>query len=222
MSDNAVDFPLTAAERQHLINFQTARPDWNMVWMTERFRDETIGQDNPHAYHVIHPYVSGMCYVMRRIIPLAPCKIIDIGSPVAQVAALACIPGVEVTVVDIRDHPDPAALGVKWITGSATALPFQDGTVPLLTSCWTMAHVGDGRYGDPFDIDGDIHMVNEVARVLQPDGTAILGFGLLQDKPGMFFNAHRIFSWEWIDKEFTRAGLEIVNSLSIHSHEKIR
>jgi hypothetical protein len=40
-----------------------------------------------------------------------------------------------------------------------------------------MGHVGDGRYGDALDVDGDLKMLAEIARVLRPGGLAIVGPG---------------------------------------------
>ncbi len=33
---------------------------------------------------------------------MAPCSVLDIGSPLAQNVAAACMPGVDVTVLDVR------------------------------------------------------------------------------------------------------------------------
>jgi len=196
---------LSEPEKAHLDAFKAARPDWKMLVSVERFCDESAGE-KPHTYRPNHPYIMGMKYVLDRF--RCSGRAVDIGSPIAQNVALAAT-GVKVTVLDIRKHPDPDILGLDWMEGSACEMPFADESIKFLTSCWVIGHVGDGRYGDAFEVDGDVKMLREIHRVLEPHGRAIVGFGLIDEEPGLLFNLHRIYSWDWIREAVVEAGLRI-------------
>lgn len=202
------------AEESHIRAFALARPKWRFAALSERLYDEDTGS-REHKYARTHPYVAGLRYVMPRIVETAPCRVLDIGSPLIQNVALACLPGVDVTVLDIRPNDDHDALGLTWLTASATKLPFEDRSWDLVTSLWVMGHVGDGRYGDDFDVDGDRKMIAEIARVLRPGGQAIIGPGLIDEECGNIFNVHRVYSWEWLKEEFEREGLEVLETIDL-------
>src|SRR5438552_1892772 len=106
-------FALPENEHAHVHRFVNARPDWVTLVMSERVFDE-IGGTREHKYPKPHPYLTGMQYVLERVVPLAPCKVLDIGSPLMQNVALSAMPGVEVTVVDIRPNNDATTLGLNW------------------------------------------------------------------------------------------------------------
>lgn len=201
--------PLTPAEEGHLEQFCTTRADWRVCLLAERMHDENEG-NREHKYSKAHPYITGMHYVMGKLKELVPCKVLDIGSPIAQNVAAGSLPGVDLTVLDVRRNDDAELLGLKWVTASATELPFPDASWELLTCLWVMGHVGDGRYGDAFDADGDKKLLAEAARVLKPDGLAIIGVGLIDSYCGNIFNLHRIYSWEWLRAAFKEAGFEVL------------
>ena len=171
--------------------------------------DEAQGEAE-HAYPAAHPYLLGLYYAVKRIARLAPCKVLDIGSPLAQIAALAAIPGIEMSVMDIRPYAEAEKFEINWIHGNATSIPFPDASWSVFSSLWVMGHVGDGRYGDALDVDGDVKMIREMGRVLKSGGTAILGPGMIDKECGNIFNIHRIYSWEWLQKQFDIAGLDLV------------
>lgn len=201
--------PLSAAEEAHVTRFLSERDAWRMCVMAERVSDEM--SDSPiHKYAKAHPYITGMQYVMHRIREMGPCKILDIGSPLSQNVALSCLPGVDVTVLDVRPNDDADMLGLHWRLASATSLPYADASWDIVISLWVMGHVGDGRYGDEFVVDGDLRMLKEIARVTRPGGTAIIGPGLVDDACGNIFNLHRIYSWPWLREEFDKAGFDLL------------
>lgn len=201
---------LSAAERSHIDQFLATRPDWSAFVMEERVYDEAEG-GRTHKYPSPHPYVSGMHYVLEKMRELAPTKVLDIGSPLTQSIALSFLPGTEVEVLDVRPHPWADSLGLQWRTGTATALPYADASLPAVVSMWVMGHVGDGRYGDAFDVDGDRKMLAEIARVLEPGGgTAIVGPGLVAEECSTIFNLHRIYTWDWLNAEFESAGFSVI------------
>lgn len=209
--------PLDEAEQEHVNTFALTRPDWMVCALSKRlFDEENMDHAREHKYARAHPYVTGMAYTMRRISAMGPCRVLDIGSPLTQNVALGCLPGVDLTVLDVRPSEDAETLGMKWKVGTATALPFPDASWPVVTSLWVMGHVGDGRYGDALDIDGDRKMIDEIARVLEPGGTAIVGPGLIAETCGNIYNLHRIYTWGWLANEFARAGLEMIHREELH------
>jgi len=205
-------------EMSHIQNFSLARPDWAVVLLTQRLRgDGETGRAD--KYPRAHPYITGMQYVMRDL-KQGP-TILDIGSPLVQNAALACFPGVNLTVLDVRGHDDADTMGLEWVQGTATALPFPDGKWTIVTSFWVMGHVGDGRYGDDLDIDGDRKMLREIHRVLAQGGIAYLGVGLVAEQSGMIFNLHRIYSWPWLRAEFDKVGFDILEEVNFDVYEEV-
>lgn len=203
--------PLDEREQAHVDSFALTRPDWTVCALSKRLFDEDMDHSREHKYARVHPYVTGMAYTLKRISAMGPCRVLDIGSPLTQNIALACLPGVDVTVLDVRPSDAADVLGLKWKVGTATALPFEDASWSVVTSLWVMGHVGDGRYGDALDIDGDRKMMAELARVLEPGGTAIVGPGLMAEACGNIYNLHRIYTWAWLEREFASVGLTIVD-----------
>lgn len=212
---------LSEQEQDHLVAFTGERSEWTMCVMAERMHDEDQNATREHKYARSHPYITGMHYVLQQVRKLGECRALDIGSPLAQNVALACMPGVDVTVLDVRPHEDAEAMGLKWQLGTATALPYPDASWDVVISMWVMGHVGDGRYGDAFDVNGDRKMLAEVARVLKPGGIAIIGPGLIDVQCGNIFNLHRIYSWPWLLEEFERVGLAVIERRDLHVSDEV-
>lgn len=87
-------------------------------------------------------------------------------------------------------------------------LHFEDDSISSLSCMHTVEHVGLGRYGDPLDYDGDIKAVNELSRVLAPNGDFLFVVPVGREAKIMF-NAHRIYTKELVIKLF--------QSLNLHS-----
>ena len=159
----------------------------------------------------LHPYQAGTIYAMGHLARgernLAQ-NILDIGSPVETTISL-CAYG-QVVKVDIRPaNYGEAVMPFMSITGNAAKLPLGDAIVDWVVSNCVLCHVGDGRYGDMLDIDGDLNMLRECKRVLKPGGTFILGLGPVATKAAMVFNMHRTYNEEWAGKLFRWAGLKL-------------
>lgn len=197
---------VTEIERAHVVAIHESR-GWDCAYITPLFCDEGK-EDTPHTYTKAHPYILGMKEVLNEVMDRLPLHVLDIGSQLAQNVAVKAF--TDLTMVDVREHIDPA-LGLKTIHGTATAIPFTDASQEMVTSLWVMCHVGDGRYGDALDIDGDLKMLREVYRVLRPGGVACIGLGPIDKQCGVIFNAHRIYSWEWLRKVIFETGFHIIS-----------
>jgi SAM-dependent methyltransferase len=137
----------------------------------------------------------------RRIYENKPEKHIDVGSRidgfVAHVASFR-----EITVLDIR----PPAAKVNNISFVQQDF-MSELDVSLIESCDSasslnaMEHFGLGRYGDPVNYDGHLVGLNNLYKLLKKNGK--LYFAVPVGCPQRIeFNAHRVFSPEYLIKKF--------------------
>ncbi len=96
----------------------------------------------------------------------------------------------------------------NWETGFAdlTKLAFESNSQPSVSCMHTVEHIGLGRYGDPLDPQGDLKAINELKRILQPNGDLL--FVTPVGRSRIEFNAHRIFSYQQVVNYF--APLQLV------------
>jgi len=101
-----------------------------------------------------------------------------------------------------------------------TDLHFKSNSIESLSCMHTVEHVGLGRYGDPFDYDGDLKAMKELARVLAFGGN-LLFVVPIGSKPRIQFNAHRIYTKEQIIDFFEKEeGLKLKEFTLIPENEK--
>ena len=77
-----------------------------------------------------------------------------------------------------------------------TNIFFEDNSQYCVSCMHTIEHIGLGRYGDPIDPNADIKAINELKRIIKPDGHLLIVVPI--GKPKIMFNAHRIYSYEMI------------------------
>ncbi|MCE5336500.1 MAG: DUF268 domain-containing protein [Desulfobacteraceae bacterium] len=109
------------------------------------------------------------------------------------------------TYVDIR----PLAAEVENLDfrqGTIVRLPFEDGSVPSLSSLHVIEHIGLGRYGGPVEPEGDLQAARELKRVLAPGGELLIGTPVGVER--LCFNAHRVYDPQTILSMF--APLELI------------
>ncbi|TCD12757.1 DUF268 domain-containing protein [Pedobacter frigidisoli] len=143
---------------------------------------EETGFDRHYVYHP--------AWAIRILLQNKPKKHVDISSTLHFCAALSAF-----LPVDFYDYR-PAKIelsNLKSLAGDLMQLPFESNSVTSLSCMHTIEHVGLGRYGDPLDYDGDLKAINELKRVLAPDGTLlfVVPLGAIDT---ICFNAHRIYS----------------------------
>ena len=133
-------------------------------------------------------------WAFKRIITIQPQSHVDIGSHHKFVALLSNV--VPLTMVDIR--PWSVALeSVKFKEGSILNLPFEDASVPSVSSLCVVEHIGLGRYGDPLDPFGSEKAIEELKRIVQPGGDLYIS-APIGDENRTYFNAHRVFQEEYL------------------------
>lgn len=97
-----------------------------------------------------------------------------------------------------------------------TTLPFKDSSVQSLSCMHVVEHIGLGRYGDSIDPIGDIKAVKELKRVLAKGGDLL--FVVPVGKPRIFFNAHRVYSFQMVMEFFNDLILKEFSLISGFSH----
>lgn len=122
-----------------------------------------------------------------------------------DISSILCFSTIVSAFIPIKFYDyRPAQLGLSnWKEDAVNLidLPFLDNSIPSLSCMHTIEHIGLGRYGDALDLNGDIAAINELKRVLQPEGDLL--FVTPVGKPRIEFNAHRIYSYEQIIQYFS-------------------
>tara|TARA_A100001015_G_C14968263_1_gene703977 strand:- start:599 stop:1345 length:747 start_codon:yes stop_codon:yes gene_type:complete len=81
----------------------------------------------------------------------------------------------------------------------------KNSSINFLSCMHVVEHIGLGRYGDNLDKDGSIKAINEIKRVLNYSGNLI--FVVPVGKKNIYFNAHRVFSYDQIIEYFNELEL---------------
>lgn len=123
---------------------------------------------------------------------------VDVGSHHKFVALLSKV--VPVTMVDIRPLSLPLDT-LEFRKGSILELPYEDESVPSVSSLCVVEHIGLGRYGDPLDPHGSEKAIQELKRIVQPGGDLYISLPL-DDENRVYFNAHRAFREEYLLRLF--------------------
>ncbi len=147
--------------------------------------------------HPLDPDDRQCEFAAKHLHRLQPKTILDIGSYRQFVISL--IAGFDVTTVDVRPRP-PLADNEHVLTADAKQLPLADGVFDAVVTLCAIEHFGLGRYGDEFDLDGDLKSAREMRRVLKPGGHLILTTTFTNGQPAIAFNAHRIYTHEKIQE----------------------
>lgn len=133
-------------------------------------------------------------WAFEKIVKQCPAFHVDVGSHHKFVALLSKV--VQVVMVDVR----PLALPLDTLEfrkGSILNLPFEDSSVPSVSSLCVVEHIGLGRYGDPLDPYGSEKAVEELKRIVRAGGDLYLSLPL-DDANRIYFNAHRAFKEEYV------------------------
>lgn len=144
--------------------------------------------DNSNETPVEPIYFYQDAWAFEKIVHQNVKQHVDIGSHHKFVSLLSKI--VPVTMVDIRPLSVPMDT-ISFKKGSITELPFEDQSLPSVSSLCVVEHIGLGRYGDPLDPEGTIKAIRELCRVLAPGGH--LYFSLpVADQSFVVFNEARV------------------------------
>jgi hypothetical protein len=129
--------------------------------------------------------------VARKILKAHPVRHVDVGSRIdGFVAHVATFRPIE--VLDIRP------LRTTTSNISFMQCDIMDPNLQLSNYCDSLSclhvleHFGLGRYGDRLDIEGHLHGIENLHKILQPNGTLYLSVPIGADR--VDFNGERVFS----------------------------
>lgn len=200
----------------NLRDYEAIAPEPVKPWRCIDERTATTPLDRWYFYQDVWTY--------RRVVEADPEWLLDVGSTALLVGILSQV--LPVTSVDVR--PLPVELpGLTCQRGDITALPFEDGTVPMASSMSVIEHIGLGRYGDALDAHGSERACRELQRVLRPGGRLLLSFPTGAEYRTLF-NAHRILPVplveSWLDEcERQPGSLELAHpSLTVWCGEFVK
>lgn len=143
-------------------------------------------------------YIYHTAWAARKVKEINPEYHVDISSSLYFCGIVSAF--IHVKFYDYR----PAELVLSGLSSDhadLTKLPFADNSQLSLSCMHTVEHVGLGRYGDPFDADGDLKAMAELERVLAPGGS-LLFVVPVGGKAMIEFNAHRIYTPDLIKEYF--------------------
>lgn len=181
---------------------------WRRFWRNFRRYKELAPADRQPGLEYLYPclgddtaqtpiepiYFYQDTWAFGKIVSVRPPYHIDVGSHHKFVAFLSKV--LAVTMVDLR----PLALqpdNLDFRKGSILNLPFENNSVPSLSSLCVIEHIGLGRYGDQLDPTGSEKAIQELKRIVQPGGNLYVSIPL-DDENRTYFNAHRAFKEEYL------------------------
>ena len=169
-------------------------PDFKIeiLYPVLRERFETNGDLKNHYFHED-------LLVARRVFENRPFKHVDVGSRVdGFVAHIASFR--EIEVFDIR--PQTAMVkNMRFVITNFMNVPLSlHDYTDSLSSLNVIEHFGLGRYGDPIDVNGHLKGLENMHKVLKSGGKFYLSTPIGPQR--IEFNAHRVFSMEYLLKIF--------------------
>ena len=181
---------------------------WRRFWQSYHEYRKLASSDKQPALRYLYPclgddtaetaieptYFYQDAWAFEKIAKKCPQIHLDVGSHHKFVSLLSKV--VPVIMVDIR----PLSLQLDSLTfkkGSILNLPFEDSSMPSVSSLCCAEHIGLGRYGDPLDPYGTEKAIEELKRVVASGGDLYLSLPL-DDDNRTYFNAHRAFNEEYL------------------------
>jgi hypothetical protein len=200
-----VDLPRIWKKAKKLPSFRRALRDFRSrcSWPIEI--EPKLGDDEECA-GTLHEYFWQDYWVVRRILQLAPRRVVDVGSRIdGFVANVSCHR--QIDVIDRRDLVSEIP-GVKFHRIDLLELPESwVGTADCVTCLHTIEHFGLGRYGDNLDPEAWRQGLKQLALLLESGGRLILSTPIGRER--VKFNAHRIFHPRTIVDGAADAGLSL-------------
>lgn len=158
--------------------------------LNERF--QRSGTMNGHYFHQD-------LLIARKIYENKPSKHVDIGSRtdgfVAHIAVFR-----EIEVLDIR-HQENCVRNIVFRNADLMKLPPDiENYCDSISALHSIEHFGLGRYGDIIDYSGHKKGLDNIYKILRKGGKFY--FSAPIGKQRVEFNAHRVFSMEYLLREF--------------------
>ena len=164
-----------------------ARRSLPLLW-EDRYpclNDKTTGSSFDRHY-IYHP-----AWASRILAKTRPSRHVDISSSMHFCSMVSAF-----VPVDFYDYR-PAELSLTGLTSGKAdlmQLPFSSSSIHSLSCMHVLEHIGLGRYGDPYDPNGDLKAIKELCRVLSNGGNLLVVVPV--GRPRIMFNAHRIYDFQ--------------------------
>ena len=101
-------------------------------------------------------------------IPQGKNRILDVGSVGSFLPIILGQMGYDVWCLDVRRYEYEGLLSnIQSILGDIRKTNFGDNFFDIVTVVSTIEHIGLGRYGDHFDLNGDKAAITEIKRILK-------------------------------------------------------
>lgn len=155
-------------------------------------RNDQSGALEPHYFHQD-------LLVAQKIFTNNPKRHIDVGSRIdGFVAHVASFRTIE--MIDIRPQ-SALATNISFIQADLMEVdPNMEQCTDSLSCLHAIEHFGLGRYGDPLQPDGHLIAFSNLHKMLRPSGK--LYFSTPAGHQRIEFNAHRVFSLEYLCQMF--------------------
>lgn len=157
-------------------------------------------------------------YMAKRILSNHTSIHYDIGSRIDGFIA-HLLTTINVVMIDVRPLNFNVE-GLEFLQGNACQLPLEDNSISSLSSLHALEHFGLGRYGDPIDPDAWKKALDEMVRVLMPNGILYLAVPVA-NKDALYFNAHRVFNPITIINKMSQVELlefRYIKNMNISDH----
>ncbi len=158
-------------------------------------RTGTSSIDSHYFYHT--------AWAARVLAETKPPKHIDISSALLFVGTISAFIPVEFYEFRSASLDLP---GLSSVEADLCQLPFPDESIDSISCMHVVEHIGLGRYGDPIDPEGDLKAVKELQRVVRTGGQ-LLFVVPIGENPSLFFNAHRIYTYDYVLNMFSKMKL---------------
>lgn len=130
-------------------------------------------------------------YIAKRIFESKPEHHLDIGSRTDGFVAHVSV-FMPIEIVDIRDQVSKVP-NVSFRKVDLMELPIDMvNKYSSISSLHAIEHFGLGRYGDPIDYYGYLKALENISKMLKPDGRFYFSVPIGEQR--IEFNAHRVFS----------------------------
>lgn len=176
----------------------------------EKLMLEDKYSDHPiDAHYIYHPVWAAQ--IIKKINPK---KHVDISSLMSFSTIISAF--VPTEYYDFRS-PHIDLNNYKTGVADLRSLPFKDESIKCLSCMHTVEHIGLGRYGDEIDPFGDRKAISELQRVAKKGGDIL--FAVPVGKPGVVFNAHRVYKYSDIIKWFDKCKLQSFSAVLDNSEK---
>jgi len=173
----------------------TQRPEF-----TEYYRHPVLNEDTELTGFDTH-YIYHVAWAIKKIADAKPAEHVDISSSLNFCTTVCSL--VPTTFIDYR----PANIfmeNLRCTSGNLTDNShWIEDSYASLSCMHVVEHIGLGRYGDQLNVNADIVAMNNLIRALKKGGRLL--FVVPVGEPGIYFNAHRIYSASWIANFFSKS-----------------